>query len=397
MTTVLLTLGRLPKCLDLARGFARAGCRVLVAEPFPWHLAGASRHVARSFRVPPPSQGKAAYLAALDAIITNEGVDLVVPVSEETMHVAFLHNRLVGRAHLYTMPPEWVLALHDKAGFIAQGKACGVAVPETHRLGSVAAHALAAERDVVVKPVFSCSGRGVHILRRGAALPPADPANPAIVQAFISGRVHSTCTIAHAGQALATVIYCGTVMSGTVAVAFERVVAHPAITAWVDSFVAATQWSGFISFDFIVTDAGEVYGIECNPRATSGVHFWQPEDIAAAILDPAQSSAAGSALVRVRPQEHLQQFYSCLTETQGAVFRWDYVPNRLRRLVSTKDVTWEWRDPAPFITMPLTSWRIIAMSIARRTTFGEVATLDVGWYEDPPHTDALPGMQRQAS
>ncbi len=34
--------------------------------------------------------------------------------------------------------------------------------------------------------------------------------------------------------------------------------------------------------------------------------------------------------------------------------------------------------------MTMTSWRIIVLSIARRTTFGEVATLDVGWYEDPP-------------
>jgi len=388
MTTVLLTLGRLPKSLDLARGFSRAGCRVLVAEPFPWHLAGASRHVARSFRVPPPSQGKAAYLAALYAIIADEGVDLVVPVSEETMHVAFLRDRLMGRARLFTMPPDQVLVLHDKAGFIRQGEACGVPVPQTHRLGSTGARALAAERDVVVKPVFSCSGRGVRVLRRGGALPPDNPADPAIVQAFVPGRVHSSCTIAHDGRAVATVIYRGTVMSGTVAVAFERVPAYAAITAWINRFVEAAGWSGFISFDFIVADSGEVHGIECNPRATSGVHFWEPKDIAGAILDPARYGGPGGAQVRVRPQEQLQQFYSCLTETQMAVFRRDGALNRLRRLATTKDVTWEWRDPLPFLTMTMTSWRIIALSIARRTTFGEVATLDVGWYEDPPCLDA---------
>jgi hypothetical protein len=243
-----------------------------------------------------------------------------------------------------------------------------------------------------VKPVFSCSGRGVRILRRGAALPPADSAEPAIVQAFIPGRVHSSCTIAHAGRALATVIYRGAIMSGTVAVAFERVTAHSAMTAWIDRFVAATQWSGFISFDFIVADSGEIHGIECNPRATSGVHFWRPEDIAEAILHPARFVGPGGAQVRVQPQMQLQQFYSCLTETQMALFRRDDFTNRLRRLMTTKDVTWEWRDPMPFLTMPLTSWRIIALSIARRATFGEVATLDVGWYEDTPRTDACAGL-----
>ena len=385
MTTVLLTLGRLPKALDLARGFARVGCRVLVADPFRRHLAGASRHVARSIQVPPPRSGKAAYLAALDTVVADEGVDLVVPVSEETMHVAHLRDRLAGRARLFTMPPDHVLAMHDKAGFIRQGQACGVPVPDTHALGTAAARTMAAARDVVVKPVSACSGRGVRILRRGAALPGADPADPAVVQAFLPGRVHSSCTIADAGRTLATVIYRGTVMSGTVAVAFERVADQPAITAWINRFVAAVGWTGFISFDFIVSATGEVYGIECNPRATSGVHFWEPDSVAQAILDPA------SAAIRLRPQAELQQFYSCLTETQMALFRRDGVPGHLRRLLTTRDVTWDLRDPAPFLTMTWTSWPIIAQAIARRATFGEVATLDVGWYEDAPSPAALAG------
>ena len=79
MTTVLLTLGRLPKALDLARGFSRAGSRVIVADPFGWTLTGASRHVAREFAVPPPSKGSAEYLAALAEIVARESVDLVVP------------------------------------------------------------------------------------------------------------------------------------------------------------------------------------------------------------------------------------------------------------------------------------------------------------------------------
>lgn len=379
MTTVLLTLGRLPKSLDLARGFARAGCRVIVAEPFGLHLTGTSNAVARNYRVPPPSEGKAQYLAALAEIVVSEAVELVVPVSEETMHVAFLRDRIGSATRLFTMPPDAVLALHDKGGFVRVGRQCGVAVPDTHALGTPHATAMAAARDVVVKPIFSCSGRGVKILPRGTTLPPAEAAHPAVVQSFIAGRVHSSCTIAHEGHALATTIYRGTVMSGTVSAAFERV-DHPAISAWINRFVAAVRWSGFISFDFIVDDAGGVHGIECNPRATSGVHFWQPENIARAVLNPAAAPE-----VRFRPQREMQQFYSCLTETQSAMFRrGSGFGQRLRKLFSTKDVTWEWRDPLPFITMPATSWKIIAMSIAKRTTFGEVATLDVGWYEDAP-------------
>lgn len=376
MTTVLLTLGRLPKALDLARGFAKAGCRVLVAEPYGWTLAGASRHVAQEFKVPPPSAGKAAYLAALAEIVRREGVDLVVPVSEETMHVAHLAGMLPEGVRLFTMPPEQVIALHDKAGFVRTALAMGLAVPESAPLGSAEATALAAGGPVVVKPLFSCSGNGVRILRAGEPLPAPDPAAPAVVQRFVTGREHSTCTIAREGRVIATSVYRGAVMSGSVAVAFERVEV-PAIDAWVARFVAETGWSGFISFDFIVDEGGVPHAIECNPRATSGVHFWEDVDIARAVLDPASTGA-----MRVRRHKVLQQFYACLTETQAAMLRGRGFLPSLKSLVTTRDVSWDARDPWPFLSMIGTSWPIIWQSITKGARFGEVATTDVGWYED---------------
>ncbi len=376
MTAVLLTLGRLPKALDLARGFSRAGCRVLVADPFGRTLTGASRHVAREFAVPPPSAGKAAYLAALARIVADERVDLIVPVSEETMHVAHVRDQIDPGVRLFTMPPDRVIALHDKAGFVRAAQATGLGVPETHLLGTPAGRDLAQRGDVVVKPVFSCSGRGMRVVRQGCALPEADRARPAVVQRFIAGNEFSSCTIAHAGRVAATMVYRGTVLSGSVAVAFERV-ERPAIERWIAAFVQASGWSGFIAFDFIVNGAGEVWGIECNPRATSGVHFWQADDIARAVLDP-----AGHAPVRVRPQRHLQQVYACLTETQLALFRRRGFGHHLARLLSSRDVTWDVSDPRPFLSMIATSWPIMRMAMAERVPFGEVATRDVDWFAD---------------
>lgn len=377
MTTVLLTLGRLPKALDLVRGFAGAGCRVLVADPYGRTLAGASRHVAREFAVPPPRDGKAAYLAALARIVREETVDQVVPVSEETMHVAFLRDRLPPATRLFTMPPDAVLALHDKASFARTAAGMSLAVPQTALLGTAAACAIAAAGDAVVKPVFSCSGRGLRLVDRGARLPEADPAHPALVQRRVIGQEFSTCTIAHEGAVRATVVYRGTVMAGSVAVAFERV-EQAAIEEWVRRFVAAIGWSGFIAFDFIVDGAGQPFAIECNPRANSGVHFWLADDIARAVLDPLACDP-----VRFRSQSRLQQFYACLTETQMAVFARRQPLHKLRTLLTSRDVTWDWRDPWPFCSMIRTSWPIIRESLKRGARFGEVATEDIDWFADP--------------
>jgi predicted ATP-grasp superfamily ATP-dependent carboligase len=376
MNTVLLTLGRLPKALDLARAFRRAGWRVVVAEPFRRHLAGVSKAVARSHVVTAPATDREAYLRDLLRVVADEKVDLVLPVSEEVVHVAALHGRLPARTRLFAMPQEVVLAAHDKGRFAAQAEGWGLAVPPTHPLGSTEAALLAQRQDVVVKPLHACSGRGVRVIRRGAALPAADPAAPAIVQGHVAGRERSTCSLVHEGVVSGTVVYQGLMQSGSVSIAFERV-EDPLIEAFARDYAAATRWTGFLSFDFMLDAKGHPFAIECNPRTTSGLHFFAPEDLARAVLDPAHA-------LRFRPEMRLQQFYSCLTETQLSLFRGGGFRHNLRTLVSTRDVTWSVGDPMPFLTMTFTTWPIIRAAMAQRATFGEVATLDVGWRGPAP-------------
>jgi predicted ATP-grasp superfamily ATP-dependent carboligase len=373
--TVLITLGRLPKALELCRGFARIGWRVVVAEPHARHLCGASRDVALSVQVPAPAADQRAYLDALARVAREEGANLVVPVSEEVLHVAHLPP-LIPETRVLSMPPELVLRLHHKGGFTAMMQAIGVGVPETHPLGTPEAGALAASGDVVVKPGHSCSGRGVRVIRRGATLPEeAD----AVVQRFIAGQEFSSCTLAAGGRVLGTAIYRGLQFGGSVAIAFERV-EHAAIEAWIAEAVASLGWTGFIAFDFRVDADGAVFGIECNPRTTSGLHFFEPEDVARAILEPAP--------IRFRPARRLQQVWSCLTETQLSLFRRNGGFGRnLRNLLTTRDATWAARDPWPLLSMPWTAWPIMREAARRRVPFGEVATLDLAWPgEDPPTT-----------
>lgn len=374
--TVLITIGRLPKALDFARAFHAAGWTVVVAEPFRHHLTGASNAVAKRHVTPAPSAGKAAYLEALKQIVVEEGVDLVLPLSEETMHVAHLRDCLPPGVNVYAPQVDQLLALHDKARFAALAASLGLAVPRTAALGSADAKALAETSDYVVKPTLSCSGRGVVFGRAGTTPCPASADARQIVQQQIRGPHFSTFSIAHGGRVRVTVIYRGLVMSGTVAVAFERV-EHAAIAAWVEAFVARTNHTGFISFDFIVDSDGRPQAIECNPRVTSGVHFIETQDLAAATLDATASPP------RLRVAREMQQFYPTLTETQGSVFDPARFGKNLRTLIGAKDVSWSPADPWPFVTMPVTAFQIIAASIRDGRSFGEVSTRDISWFEDP--------------
>ncbi len=377
--TVLLTLGRLPKALDLARGFKALGWRVIVAEPFAWHLTRTSRAVAKSYQVTAPAVDRAKYLAELRDIVVQEGVALVVPVSEEILHASFLQPLLPAGVRLFAMPSTVLLGLHNKRTFIDACQRHGVSAPATKLLGEAGDQTIADQADFIVKPVFSCSGRGVVFCQRGTPLPAPSTHEPMIVQAWVKGQVLSTFTLANEGTVRTTVVYRGAVMSGSVAVCFERVLPndphHAPVAHWVQQFVQASGFSGFISFDLVVDAQGQAHGIECNPRATSGLHFVDARDLAAAVADP-----ASTAPIAFRHHHRMQQFYPCLTEVQKSMFGQGPFKQNLRRFLQARDVTWSARDPVPFLTMPLTASQIIWLSMRAGATFGEVATLDVGWY-----------------
>ena len=372
--TVLLTLGRLPKALELARGFKRAGWRVVIAEPFSWHVSRLSKSVDVSLAVTTPCKDGPRYLDDILQAVSQHAVDLIVPVSEESMHLAALQKRLPAGVTMFAPSQETLLSLHDKHAFITRAKSYGLSVPATYAAASVEASQLAQSGGHVIKPVFSCSGKGVKIIKSAAPLALQDMAPNTIVQQFIPGQVYSSFSIAHQGRALVTSVYKGTVMSGTVAVAFERMTGLTAVHAWIDQFIAKSHHSGFISFDFVEASDGTTYAIECNPRMTSGVHFIEPDDLARAITDP-----DNAAPVRFKAETLFQQFYPCLTETQKSVFRSAERRNNLKYLLASKDVIWQARDPLPFLLMPMTSYQILALSIFKGLSFGEAATRDIEW------------------
>lgn len=375
MSGALVTLGRLPKGLELARALHAAGCRVVIAEPWSWHLSRLSRSVAVSLRVRPPNPDPNAYLDDLCAVMSAEGLDLLVPVSEEIMHLSSLHGRVSESVRLYVPTPERLLRLHDKLSFNQLAAGLGLPVPETHALDSEAARVFAGREDFIVKPSLSSAGKGLTTHQAGATLPGLD--EPGIVQAFLPGEELSSFSICDQGRVIGTVVYRGRIISGTVAVCFEVLATpEPALLEWIEGFVAGTGHSGFLSFDFRRDAAGVLLPMECNPRTTSGIHFVEPEDLARAILEPDAPNR-----FRLRPERVLQQFYPALTETQGAFFKGRPWRRNLQYLFGCRDVCWSKTDPWPFLLLPVASWEILRRTLFRGQSFGEATTEDIGWYQ----------------
>lgn len=381
--TVLLTLGRLPKGLDIARSFYRAGWRVLIAEPFGWHLCGVSRCVAKSVAVPAPNDDREAYLAALLDVIAREGVSLVVPISEETMHV----SALAGQLSLFTSAQADVLALHDKVRFASWLAEQGLAAPRTALIGCDEAQGLANSGPTIVKDRWGASGSNVAFYDQGASLPQRAGA---LVQERLEGDEVSTFSILHEGKVSVTVVYRAVIRDGTVSTVFERI-ERPQVEAYVASIAQASEHTGFLSLDVMLTDLHscldpssqlqkDPVAFECNPRANSGVHFLETADIARAIIEP-------DFKPRFSKHTRMQQAYPTLTLLWGSIGNWRRYRQIAKALFTSRDVTWSLGDPLPFAIMTPVTWPLLRQAMFEGRTLGEAAIHDIGWFGPESQSD----------
>jgi hypothetical protein len=396
VATILLTGGRAPVTLELARLFRRAGHRVLMAESLAWHLSKPSAAVAAHFRVPPPRQDPAGFTRALAAIVRREGVDLLVPTCEEIYAVARGRAELdaAGRDRggrgvqlnaptVLAEPLGKLRGLHDKWRFAQRAQALGLCVPETRRLESTAdlEAALAAGGEWVLKPVFSrFAARTLLPPHSAAALAAArpSPSQPWVAQAFLRGRQVCTYSLAHHGQLAAHVAYPVEFSAGQGAAVAFRAIEHPAALAWVACFVRAEDFTGQIAFDFIEDAAGQVAALECNPRATSGAHLLagQPGFASAFFGPPAEPVSALKAQPAMLAAGML--LYALPAARSGAARRrW------AAAFAASRDVVFNGRDPLPAALQLLSLIPFAAWSLRHHISLLAASTYDIEWNGEP--------------
>ncbi len=377
-STVLLTGGRAPATLALARLLHRAGQRVLVAESLRWPLCRFSRAVARAFRVPPPRFAPDPFADALEEIVRAERVDLLIPTCEETLYVARARERLRNRCVVFCSDFETVRRLHDKHAFNQRARALGLDAPPTARVSSPeeAARRIALGERIVLKPVYSRFGNRTVVLPRDPKAVeklPIAPDRPWVAQAYVAGREVCSYSVAHGGRITAHAAYRPLVRLETgSAVAFERV-DHPAARDWVRRFAEAERLTGQFGFDFVEDDAGVVWALECNPRLTSGVHLFAPGDgLGRALLDPNAPPAAPTT-----PAAYLWLPSRLQLLTNDRLFEksalWPALRRHGRNVLRCADDPW----PARLQWLPILV--LLGRALRQRTDLISASTADIEW------------------
>ncbi|MHA7964266.1 ATP-grasp domain-containing protein [Paenibacillus sp. CAU 1782] len=391
--TILLTGGRAPCTLELARSFHSGGHRVLVAESARYHLCRVSRAVERSFFVPAPNADRQRFLQAIEDIVTEQRVDVLIPTCEEIFFVAQGLESLSRHCNVWCPPLEQLRELHDKWEFVRLASCLRLAVPESRLIGTpqemLAFGKEALDRHMVLKPVYSrfasrvifldmgdSEAKRVALLRKAAAS--VSPETPWIAQRQVDGRHISTYSIAHEGVLLAHAAYPGRYRIGAGATVYFEPLEHAPSLEWVSRLVCAIGFSGQIAFDFIEEEGGELYALECNPRATSGIHLFGTDGrLREAFLSPNELKASGSLISPERSVSMLAA--GMLAAAPGNISSWSGLRSWFGDWRSARDVVFRRGDIKPSIEqlgVLLESWRV---SRKEGLTLSQATTRDIEW------------------
>ncbi len=373
---ILLTSGRTPVPLDLARTLKAQGHKVFLVESLSFHLCSLSTAFEKQFRVEPPASQTSQYIKSLKKIIRECEIEVIIPLYEEIFYLAIHKSELEQYCRLLSDDIETLDRFHNKNKFVATIKKLGLPTPETIQVTSKA-DALAkiqTNASVVMKPTYSRFGKDVLHHPKPSDLDILDigATRPWVVQQRITGQQYCVYALADQGNVKALAIYPQEMVAINMCVNFVHE-PHPGISQWVELVVKDCHFSGQISFDLILDDQNRIYPIEANPRVTSGIHLLVNEpEFNHQLLHPESKPV-------IQPKSDSQAMLAFLVILRLLVCGKDFRRN-WQRFRQSRDAVYSSHDPLPaFIGQFLFGVYLIIKGMINGKNFYEISSLDIDW------------------
>lgn len=377
---VLITGARAPAALDLARSLSAAGFETHMADCVPARIARWSKARHAVHRHASPVHQPARFARDIPALIDRLDPAAVIPACEEVFHLSALAEAQGWSERLIAPAPDTLAELHHKGRFAALCARLALPVPDTAVVTDAAELMRHAEiEDVVVKPAWSRFGARTLIAPDAAALSRITPSTdaPWVVQTRARGDEVSLYAVAHQRRLTAFCAYRSDWrVRGGAAYVFQPLTSPLAdrLRAMAET-LAAHAVTGQIACDAILDADGAPWLIECNPRATSGVHlFDRSAAFGRALLDRATAEPLPDP---VRNSLAMGSFGLARALREGRLSAWRHQRRASRDILAAPgDTGPRWgalADTAAFGLRALASGRSLA----------EAMTADIEWNGQP--------------
>lgn len=376
---VLILGARAPACLEWARAFDEAEWTVSVGDSLSQPLSRFSRSAQHFVRLPEPRQDPAAWVEALATVIETQRIDLLLPTCEEVFYLAHGLERLAPLCQVLTSDFALLHRLHHKGHFAAMTDGWALATPETRLLTDRQALLALADEAAqwVFKPAYSRFASQTLIRPSTQQLSNVQPthAAPWVAQRFIEGRELCSFSVLIDGDLRAHSCYHPRYRVGRGSGIYFQPSAPEPVRRFLEQFGRATDYTGQVGFDFIEDRDGRFHVLECNPRATSGVHLFdnQRQSLVSSLSErpervleptPEPRMIALAMLLLAAPQRAL-----------SAPFWRDYA--------AARDVIVQKGDFWTLAAQVLSLAEIIARAASRRCGLLAASTADIEWNGQP--------------
>jgi len=372
--TVLVNSGRMTKSLVLLRKFKEAGHRVILVEEHSyWFCANRwSNSVDAFYRISNPLDDLNKYTEDLIRVIKAEGVDYFVLVSHagSTIEDGIAKKRISKHCEVFQFDEDTCRTLHEKHRFIDKAKELGFLVPDSHYITS---HEQVLQFDFSKYPgrqyILKCIGLDPlddHTRSDMTLLPLSTTKqteahvkaqrisenNPWVLQQFIKGEEYCTHSTVRDGQVRAFVAC----PSSELLVNYY-VVDRPNMLEFTRKFAEKLNLTGQLAFDFIESEDGTIFPIECNPRTHTAITLFYNHPLFAQSYIP-------------HPKDHLQSDWPITPLENSAPVYW--IGHELftlmrtldlfsfvQRLLFERDGTFSVEDPWPHFLLYHFHWPFI--------------------------------------
>jgi predicted ATP-grasp superfamily ATP-dependent carboligase len=286
MSKVLVTDGRAPATLAIARSLGQRGIEVHCGECFKYNLSSFSKYVTDQVRYPSPDDEPEAFVDRLTEVVRTGDYEMVFPVRDETtLLIADHQDRLSEWTRLYLASREAITTLNDKGETVKLARQAGVPVPTTYFPEEMSIDRIKrqAEYPVLIRPRESSGSRGILPVESAAGFDDAYTQVEAeygtpMIQEYVDKTGYSTaCVMLDERQ------------REVASFSYERLKEYPLsggptvvgvstddeeVKSHARTLLQEVSWKGAAEVEFILDETGSPRLLEVNPR------FWTPLQLA---------------------------------------------------------------------------------------------------------------------
>jgi len=270
---ILITASRALIAPAIIRNLARHGHEVVTADSTRFGAGNSSNKKIKHIRIPSCRFHENEFVLAINDTVEKERIDLVLPLGEEGYFLAKHKTELL--CDCFVEDIAKIELLHNKMTFYILCTELGIKTPHTE-------FAWRTEENKIYKRIFSRCGESTTLNPRNANFSDGEW----LMQDFIKGIPISSFSVGEN-----TLVYGARYYNRIEPFSNIYTIDDDGLRQQceyiIDKIRGRTGYPGVMGLDFILTDNGELYCIECNPRVTSALLFMEKNDLLRILLQQA--------------------------------------------------------------------------------------------------------------